>query len=97
MEQNLKLDQCLESQKVDAQQYRRLIGMLLYLQATRLDIAYSVNLLSQFVSDPMEEHVAAATRIQRYLKTSPRQDIFFSKEGGLNLVAYYDADWLGCN
>ncbi|KAF5776249.1 putative RNA-directed DNA polymerase [Helianthus annuus] len=96
MEQGLKLDNCQESPKVDAQQYRRLIGRLLYLQATRPDIAYSVNLLSQFVSDPREDHLFAAHRILRYLKSSPGQGVFLPKHGGLHLSAFCDADWLGC-
>lgn len=96
MEQNLKLDECLESQKIDAQQYLRLVGRLLYLHATRPDITYSINIWSQFVSDPREDHMAAATRVLRYLKGSPGQGIFIPKDGGLNLVTYCDADWLGC-
>ncbi|KAJ0466590.1 putative RNA-directed DNA polymerase [Helianthus annuus] len=52
MEQSLKLDAAEEEPRFDAGQYRRLIGRLLYLQATRPDISFSVNLLSQFVADP---------------------------------------------
>lgn len=97
MEQNLKLGKCENSSRVDANQYRRLIGRLLYLQATRPDIAYSVNMLSQFVSDPRQEHLNAAHRILRYLKATPGQGIFFPKKGGTDLIAYCDADWLGCS
>ncbi|XP_076888387.1 uncharacterized protein LOC143538804 [Bidens hawaiensis] len=50
-EQNLKLDKREDEPKVDAGQYRRLVGRLLYLQVTRPDIAYSVNILSQFFAD----------------------------------------------
>ncbi|XP_022042376.1 uncharacterized mitochondrial protein AtMg00810-like [Helianthus annuus] len=42
IEQNLKLTMDDKESKVDASNYRRLIGRLLYLQATRPDIAYSV-------------------------------------------------------
>lgn len=52
MEQNLQIDQSTESQQVEAGQYRRLIGRLLYLYATRPNIAYVVNMLCQFVVDP---------------------------------------------
>lgn len=40
MEQNLKLEQRKESLKVDASQYRRLVGRVFFLQVTRSDIAY---------------------------------------------------------
>lgn len=96
MEQNLKLDQSDDSPQIDASQYRRLVGRLLYLQATRPDITYSVNMLSQFVPDPRQRHMDAVVRVLRYLKTTPRQGIFIPKNGGLNLVAYCDSDWLGC-
>nr|XP_043611887.1 uncharacterized mitochondrial protein AtMg00810-like [Erigeron canadensis] len=96
MEQNLKLDQCTESHKVDAALYRRLVGRLLYLQATRPDLAYAVNILSQFVSDPREDHMNAAIRVLRYLKSTLGQGIFIPKNGVFDLTAFCDADWLGC-
>ncbi|KAM0002197.1 putative RNA-directed DNA polymerase [Helianthus debilis subsp. tardiflorus] len=96
MEQNLRLDKREEETRVDANQYRRLVGRLLYLQATRPDIAYSVNVLSQFVSDPRASHLEAANRVLRYLKKTPGQGILLAKDGGTNLTAYCDSDWLGC-
>ncbi|KAK9062516.1 hypothetical protein SSX86_019703 [Deinandra increscens subsp. villosa] len=75
MEQNLKLDKGDEQNPVDASQYRRLVGRLLYLQATRPDIAYSVNVLSQFVADPRQNHMDAAIRVLRYLKATPGQGV----------------------
>ncbi|KAJ0518591.1 putative RNA-directed DNA polymerase [Helianthus annuus] len=68
-EQNLKLDKNDEEPKVDASRYRRLVGRLLYLQATRPDIAYSVNVLSQFVADPRQSHMDAAHRVLRRSRT----------------------------
>ncbi|XP_035836808.1 secreted RxLR effector protein 161-like [Helianthus annuus] len=96
IEQNLKLLTEDKDPKVDAGSYRRLIGRLLYLQATRPDISYSVNTLSQFVSDPRQSHMDVVMRILRYLKATPGQGILLAKEGGTNLVAYSDSDWLGC-
>ncbi|KAD4584722.1 hypothetical protein E3N88_22323 [Mikania micrantha] len=96
MEQGLKLDKCENEQRVDATQYRRLVGRLLYLQATRPDITYSVNVLSQFVAHPRQTHLEAATRVVRYLKTTLGQGIMLPKEGGTQLVAYCDSDWMGC-
>ncbi|KAI3766949.1 hypothetical protein L2E82_17029 [Cichorium intybus] len=96
MEQNLKLDKDNEDPKVDASQYRRLVGRLLYLQATRPDIAYSVNVLSQFVADPRQTHMDAVTRVLRYLKATPGQGILLPYNGGTNLVTYCDSDWMGC-
>ncbi|KAJ0453901.1 putative RNA-directed DNA polymerase [Helianthus annuus] len=96
MEQNLKLGKGEEEDKVDSSQYRRLVGRLLYLQATRPDITYAVNVFSQFVTDPRQNHMDAAIRVLRYLKSTPGQGILLPKEGGMNLLSYCDADWLGC-
>ncbi|GJV29320.1 uncharacterized mitochondrial protein-like protein [Tanacetum coccineum] len=63
MEPNQMFEKDNGDTRVDATKYRRLIGRLLYLQATRPDLAYSVNILSQFVSDPRQGHWDAAMRI----------------------------------
>lgn len=79
----------------DPTKYRRLIGSLQYLQFTRLDIAYAVNKLSQFMHMPTEDHWQAAKRILRYLAGTPTHGIFFSAANKLVLHAYSDADWGG--
>lgn len=96
MEQNSKLERNGKDASVDATTYRRLVGRLLYLQATRSDVTYSVNVLSQFVSDPRQSHMNAAVKILQYLKSTPGQGILLPKDGGHNLIAYTDSDWLGC-
>nr|GEW54283.1 putative reverse transcriptase, RNA-dependent DNA polymerase, Gag-polypeptide of LTR copia-type [Tanacetum cinerariifolium] len=95
-EQGTKLGKGEEEAQVDTTQYRRLVGRLLYLQATRPDVTYAVNFLSQFVSDPRQNHLEAAKRVLRYLKGTPRQGILLSCEGPTILTAYCDLDWLGC-
>ena len=86
MEPNLKLDKGETEPKVNNSRYRRLVGRLFYLQATRPDIAYAVNVLSQFVADLRKNHLDDAYRVLRYLKATPRQGILLSREGGYNLV-----------
>nr|GEZ88551.1 hypothetical protein [Tanacetum cinerariifolium] len=75
-EQGTKLDKGEEEARVDATQYRRLVGRLLYLQATRPDATYAVNVLSQFVSDPRQNHLEAAKRtgLGALLHDGPEQE-----------------------
>lgn len=80
----------------DARKYRRLVGRLLYLKATRPDISYSVNVRSQFVVDPRQNHMEKAFRVLRYLKSTLGKGILLPNEGGTNLVAHTNSDWLGC-
>ncbi|KAL0740173.1 hypothetical protein Bca4012_081686 [Brassica carinata] len=79
----------------DPKEYRRLIGSLQYLQFTRLDIAYAVNELSQFMHKPTDLHWQAAKRILRYLAATPSHGIYFSSRNVMSLHAFSDADWAG--
>nr|GEX77835.1 putative reverse transcriptase, RNA-dependent DNA polymerase, Gag-polypeptide of LTR copia-type [Tanacetum cinerariifolium] len=63
--QNLILDKRDKEPKVDAGRYRRLVGRLLYLKSTRPDIAYSINVLSQFMADPRHSHMDEAHQVLR--------------------------------
>ncbi|CAL1391749.1 unnamed protein product [Linum trigynum] len=96
MEQNHTLTRPTDDRADDVSSYRRLVGRLLYLTITRPDIAYSVNVLSQFVHSPSPDHIAAAHRVLRYLKTAPGQGLFLPSAGSLELIAYCDSDWAGC-
>ncbi|XP_019179166.1 PREDICTED: uncharacterized protein LOC109174382 [Ipomoea nil] len=77
--------------------YRRLVGRLLYLTATRQEIAYVVQQLSQFIDAPTSEHMAAAHRILRYIKSAPGQGIFYPSNGDMQLKVFYDSDWASCS
>ena len=79
----------------DPSKYRQLLGSLQYLQFTRLDIAFAVNRLSQFMHQPTEDHWQAAKRILQYLAGTVTHGIYFSKNNKLLLHAYSDADWAG--
>ena len=44
---------------------------------------------------PYEVRQEVVNRILRYLKSSPRKGILYSKGEGLKVEAYIDADWVG--
>ena len=75
--------------------YRRLVGSLVYLTVTRLDISYAVHQVSQYLSAPRSTHYAAVLRILRYLKDTLFHDLFYLTQSPLVLRAYSDADWIG--
>jgi hypothetical protein len=56
---------------VDQNAYRSMIGSLLYLCASRLDIMLSVCMCARFQSHPKECHLVPVKRILRYLVSTP--------------------------
>ncbi|XP_041026996.1 uncharacterized mitochondrial protein AtMg00810-like [Juglans microcarpa x Juglans regia] len=96
MESNLKLTVDDPELYEDPSEYRRLVGRLLYLTITKPDLAYSIQVLSQFLAKPVVSHHKAAMRVLRYLKATPGQGLFFSSSSELQLKAFSDSDWAGC-
>jgi hypothetical protein len=56
---------------VDQKAYRSMIGSLLYLCASRLNIMLSVCMCARYQFDPKECHLVAVKRIIRYLVSTP--------------------------
>jgi hypothetical protein len=56
MEQNLKLSKFEGGELVDNTIYRQLIGNLIYLTNTHLDLSYAVSILSHFMKQPRDDH-----------------------------------------
>ncbi|GJZ56858.1 uncharacterized mitochondrial protein-like protein, partial [Tanacetum coccineum] len=81
----------------DPTQYRALVGKLLYLTITRLDISYVAQTLSQFIQAPRTPHLKALVKVLRYLKSYPRQGLIFQANSTLNLKAFCDSDWASCS
>nr|XP_016478603.1 PREDICTED: uncharacterized mitochondrial protein AtMg00810-like [Nicotiana tabacum] len=80
----------------DPTYYRKLIGKLNFPTNTRLDIAYRVQQLSQFVQDPREPHLKATLYLLRYLRSDPILGIFFSNDPVCTIQAYCDSEWAAC-
>ena len=92
MEQNLKLTSDGGELLKDPIKYRRLVGRLIYLMVTRLDIVFSVQTLSQYIQAPRKPHWDAAIRVLKYIKGSLWQGLLFPSENNLKLTAYCDSD-----
>ena len=78
------------------EQYRRLVGRLIYLCFTRPELSYCVHTLSQFMQKPQQDHWHAALRVVRYLKGNPSQGIVLHKDSNLTLSGWCDSDWASC-
>ena len=72
--------------------YRRLVGSLLYLTVTRLDISYAVHQVSQYLFAPRLTHYVAVLHILQYLKGTLFHGFFYSTQSLLVLYAFSDID-----
>jgi hypothetical protein len=75
--------------------YRKIIGCLMYLTATRPDILHAVSILSRFLNFPSELHMMAAKRVMRYLKGTKSFGVKFSHCKDFKLIGFSDSDWAG--
>ena len=53
---------------MDRERYQQLVGRLIYLSHTRLDIAFAVSVVSQHMHLLKESHLEALYKILRYIK-----------------------------
>jgi len=77
----------------DPSRYRYLVGGLIYLVVTRLDISHVVHILSQFVGSPTSVHYAHLLQALCYLRGTTSRSLFYSRQSSLQLQAYSDATW----
>ncbi|KAL8103291.1 hypothetical protein AgCh_027738 [Apium graveolens] len=93
---NVKLLHNTGSPLSDPSLYRRLVGKLNFLTNTRPDLSFSVQHLSQFMSDPRQPHWDAALHVLRYLKNDPAKGLLLNNSPAFDIEAYCDADWAVC-
>ena len=77
----------------DPERYRRLVGKMNYLTVTRLDIAYSISVVSQYMSSPTIGHWAAVKQILCYLKGTSGRCILYGNHGHNRIECFTEADW----
>ncbi|XP_057999352.1 uncharacterized protein LOC131178413 [Hevea brasiliensis] len=69
LEQNHKLALTESDDVDDPAQYRGLVGRLIYLTITRLELSYCVHILAQFMQQPKKAHWEAAARLKGLLNS----------------------------
>jgi hypothetical protein len=84
-----------DDESVGQREYMSMIGSLLYLTATRPGIQFAVGLCTCFQSSTCSSHRTAAQRVFRYLKYTPEFEIWYSASSSLDLVGFFDADFVG--
>ena len=93
MAANAKLTNDPSGEFVDVALYKSMIGCLLYLTASRPNIAFSVSVCSKFQSNSKVSHLNAIIRIIKYVSGTCDYGLFYSKESNLSLTGFSDSDW----
>ncbi|KAA0053605.1 gag-pol polyprotein [Cucumis melo var. makuwa] len=74
---------------------RSIVGSLLYLTASRPDIAYAVGIYARYQADPRIYHLEAVKRILKYVHGTSDFGMMYSYDTIPTLGGYYGADWAG--
>ncbi|KAG7579132.1 Reverse transcriptase RNA-dependent DNA polymerase [Arabidopsis thaliana x Arabidopsis arenosa] len=91
MESNLKILKVENKQEIDATMYRRAIGCLRYLLHTRIDMAFAVGVLSQYMQSPKESDGQALKHVLRYRKGTTILGLHFKRDGSRRVIGYSDS------
>ncbi|GKA54883.1 hypothetical protein Tco_0753832 [Tanacetum coccineum] len=91
-----KLDLDQNGTLVDATKYRSMIGALMYLTSSRLDIVHTTCLCAQYQAKPTEKYLKEVKRIFRYLWGSVNMGLWYTNDSGFELTGFSDYDYAGC-
>ena len=75
--------------------YASVVGMLLYLDPSRPDIAFATHQCACFIHSPKQSHKNALIRIERYLKGKMTKGLILDPSDSLKIDCYPDADFAG--
>ena len=67
-----------EGSTIDPMLFKRLVGILMYLIATRPDIMYGVSLISRFMESPKDSHWQAGKIVLGYVSDTKDLGIMYS-------------------
>ncbi|GJU46748.1 ribonuclease H-like domain-containing protein [Tanacetum coccineum] len=97
MEPNKALLKDEDAKDVDFHLYRSMIGLFMYLTASRPDIMFVVCTCARFQVTPKVSHLHAMKRIFRYLKGQPKLGLWYPTDSSFNLESFSDSDYGGAS
>lgn len=86
--EKLQLEDCFGN--AYSSRYKRLVGRLLYLTHTKLDIMYAVGIVSRFVQEPSMHHMGAVKKILHYISGTLDYGLYYRENDSLWLVGFTD-------
>jgi hypothetical protein len=91
-----KLSKDVDSPDVDHSSYSSMIGSLLYIKTSCLDIMHVVGMVGRYQDAPKHSHLLAVKIIFRYLKGTMSYGLWYPKNHNFQLSFYSDVHWANC-
>ena len=73
--------------------YRQLIRNLIYITLTRLDISYTIGVMSRYMQNPKKPHLEVVRRILGYVKSTINYSLLCKECENCKLTGYYDVEY----
>ncbi|GJV69836.1 putative ribonuclease H-like domain-containing protein [Tanacetum coccineum] len=97
IESNKPLVKDEDGVEVDVHEYQSMIGSLVYLTASRLDIIFAICACVRFQVTPKASHLHVVKRIFRYLKHQPKLGLWYPRDSPFELEAFLDSNYAGAS
>ncbi|GJY14818.1 retrovirus-related pol polyprotein from transposon TNT 1-94 [Tanacetum coccineum] len=92
MSSDTKLTKDEECESGDSTKYQGMIGSLLYLTASKLDIMFSVCLCACFQEAPKTSHLEVVKRIFQYIEGTTHLGLWYPKGTCIKTIVYADSN-----
>ncbi|GJU28968.1 retrovirus-related pol polyprotein from transposon TNT 1-94 [Tanacetum coccineum] len=92
----LQVHQSPRGTPTDQTTYRRMIGGIMYLTVSRLDIAFATFVCARYQACLTVKYLKEVKQIFRYLRQSYKMGLWYPKDFVFELIAYSDAYHVGC-
>ncbi|GJY94361.1 retrovirus-related pol polyprotein from transposon TNT 1-94 [Tanacetum coccineum] len=89
------LDADLSGTPVDQKKYHSMVGALMYLITSKLDIVHATCYCTRYQARPTEKHLKEVKRIFRYHKNTINMGLWYPKDTGFELTAFLDSNHVG--
>ncbi|GJV23953.1 retrovirus-related pol polyprotein from transposon TNT 1-94 [Tanacetum coccineum] len=96
MEIKDRLDLDQNRSLVNETKYHSMISTLMYLTSSRPDIVHATCLCARYQAKPTEKHLKEVKRIFRYLWGSVNMGLWYTKDSGVELTGFLNANYTGC-
>ncbi|GJT14111.1 hypothetical protein Tco_0861153 [Tanacetum coccineum] len=91
-----KLDEDPSRIPVDQTRFLSMVGSLIYLTASRLDLVFDVCMCDRYQAMPTKKHLEAIKRVFRYLRGTINMGLWYPNDTAMALTTYADAHHVGC-